>query len=342
RDDRRNHANQGGARGNLVLDQRERVRSRAAFALATLSLGRRVDVLGALRHDAFRFSADDRLVTATNPDDSGSRTLGHWSPTLGVSVTAVRGVTVYANYAHAFETPTTTELANRPGGAGGFNPELEPQVTDSYELGSKAQAGPLRLGAAVYDARIRGELIGFQVPEAPDRTFFRNAGRSRRRGVEASAALSPRPGVTARAAYSYTDARFTDYVVGTGSGAADLAGNCVPGIAPHRWEGTLNVASLRGPFAGVDARRVSSIPVRDDDRAGALRSPAYSLVDVRGGWEAVRVGGARVTPSAGITNLFDARYNASVVVNAFGRRFYEPGPGRAVYTGIAVALGVRR
>ncbi|MBD0319343.1 MAG: TonB-dependent receptor, partial [Gemmatimonadetes bacterium] len=77
----------------------------------------------------------------------------------------------------------------------------------------------------------------------------------------------------------------------------------------------------------------------DDDRAGAFRSPAYSLVDVRAGWEGVRVGGARVTPSFGIQNLLDERYNASVVINAFGRRFYEPGPGRSLYTGVSLALG---
>jgi iron complex outermembrane receptor protein len=334
RDDRRNHRNQAGERGTLVLDQGERVSSRAAFGLATLSLGGRVDVLGALRHDAFRFSADDRLVTPANPDDSGSRRLGHWSPTFGVSVTALPGVSLYANYAHAFETPTTTELANRPDGAGGFNPELDPQVTDSYEAGSKAVFGPVRVEAAVYTARIRGELIGFQVPTASDRTFFRNAGRSRRRGAEVSAAVQPRPGVSARAAYSYTDARFTEYTAGT----TDLSGIRVPGIAPHRWEATLNLASPRGPFAGLDARRISSVPVRDDDRAGAFRSPAYSLVDVRAGWEELRVGRARVTPSAGITNLFGERYNASVVVNAFGRRFYEPGPGRALHTGLTVSL----
>ena len=342
RDDRRNHANAAGERGALLLDQRERVGTRAAFALATLSLWERVDVMGALRHDHFRFAARDRLVTADNPDESGSRTLSHWSPTLGVSVAALRGVTLYTNYAHAFETPTTTELANRPDGAGGFNPELDPQVSDAYEAGSRVEAGPLRVEAALYTATLRGELIGFQVPEAADRTYYRNAGRSRRRGAEVSAALTPRPGVTARAAYSYTDARFVEYVVGSGSAATDLAGIAVPGIAPHRWEATLNVASPRGPFAGVDARRVSSVPVRDDDRAGALRSPAYSLVDVRAGWEALRVGGARVTPSAGVTNLFGARYNASVVVNAFGRRFYEPGPGRALYTGVSVALGGAR
>jgi iron complex outermembrane receptor protein len=338
RDDRRNFANRAGERGALILDQRERVRSRAAFALATLSAGR-VDVLGALRRDDFRFSADDRLVTATNPDESGARGLSHWSPTLGASVAVLPGVSLYANYSHAFETPTTTELANRPDSAGGFNPALEPQRTDSYEAGSKARWGPLRLEAVVYTARVRDELIGFQVPEAPDRTYFRNAGRSRRRGAEVSAALTPRPGTSARAAYSYTDARFAEYVVGTGASAVDLAGNAVPGIAPHRWEATLNVASRRGPFAGVDARRVSSVPVRDDDRAGAFRSPAYSLVDVRGGWEALRVGRARVSPSLGITNLLGARYNSSVVINAFGRRFYEPGPGRSLYTGVSLALG---
>jgi iron complex outermembrane receptor protein len=56
----------------------------------------------------------------------------------------------------------------------------------------------------------------------------------------------------------------------------------------------------------------------------------------------LRVGGVRLTPTAGITNLLGARYNASVVVNAFGRRFYEPGPGRALYTGVSVALGGSR
>jgi hypothetical protein len=36
--------------------------------------------------------------------------------------------------------------------------------------------------------------------------------------------------------------------------------------------------------------------------------------------------------------VLDARYNASVTVNAFGGRYYEPGPGRTVYLGLAVDL----
>jgi iron complex outermembrane receptor protein len=337
RDDRRNHANRAGERGALLLDQRERVASRAAFGAATLSAGW-VDVAAALRHDRFRFSADDRLVSATNPDDSGSRVLQRWSPTAGVTVSPGGGVALYASYAEAFETPTTTELANRDDGAGGFNPALEPQTTRSYEAGARWGRGAWRVEGAAYRAALRGELIGYPAAGAPDRTVYRNAGRSTRRGAEVSASWVPRPGTSARASYTRTDARFERYVVGTGAAAVDLAGNAVPGIAPHRWEGALSLGGTRGPFAGVDARRVSSIPVRDDDAAGAFRSPAYTRVDVRGGWEGVRVGRTRVTPSAGVTNLFDVRYNASVVVNAFGRRYYEPGPGRAVYTALSLSL----
>jgi iron complex outermembrane receptor protein len=340
-DDRVNHRNVAGERGELILDQRERVSSRSAFGLATLTVGR-VDVLGAVRHDRFRFAARDRLTGPGNPDDSGDRPLAAWSPTLGVAVAAARGVSLYANFATAFETPTTTELANRPpsdsgaASAGGFNPDLDPQRSRSYEAGARAERGPLRVEAAVYRTRIQGELIGFELPGG--RSFFRNTGRSARDGAEVSAALAPRSGVSARASYSYTDARFREYV----AGGVDLAGNRVPGIAPHRVEATLNLGGRRGPFAGIDARYVSATPVRDDDAAGAFDSPAYALVDVRGGWDGVRVGGARVTPTVGIGNLLDRRYNSSVVVNAFGRRYYEPGPGRTVYTGATVALGGAR
>ncbi|MDQ3557017.1 MAG: TonB-dependent receptor, partial [Gemmatimonadota bacterium] len=118
----------------------------------------------------------------------------------------------------------------------------------------------------------------------------------------------------------------------------DLAGNRVPGVAPHRLEGSL-LATSGAWFGGVDARRVSAVPVSDRDAAGVLASPAYTLVDVRTGWEGVRFGRAAWTPFIGATNLFGATYNATVAVNAFGSRFYEPGPGRALYAGVTLNTG---
>ncbi|HEX2205471.1 MAG TPA: TonB-dependent receptor [Longimicrobium sp.] len=334
RDDRRNHVNEEGRRGALTLDQRERVTALAAFAEGSASLGR-FDVLGALRYDRFRFAARDRRVTDTDPDDSGARTMDAWSPTLGLSGAIAREWRVYANVSTAFETPTTTELANRPEGAGGFNPALEPQRTRSLEAGTKGRIGPASVELAAYRARVRDALVPFEVEGAPGRQFFRNAGSALHRGAEASAAVTPFAGTTARLAYTYIDARFGRYLL---ADSTDLSGNRVPGIAPHRLEGTLFVSDPRGPFAGVDARYSSSIPVQDIDAEGRFRSPAYTRVDARAGWRSLRLGRLRASPSVGVTNLFDVAYNASVVVNAFGGRFYEPGPGRAVHLGLDLGV----
>lgn len=336
-DDRLNFANQAGERGARTLDQRERVASSSAFAQAAAELIGRLEVLGALRYDRFRFSVRDRLVSESNPDDSGARTMQRVSPALGVSFAAAPAVSLYANVATAFETPTTTELANRPTGAGGFNPELQPQRTVSAEVGARARPAPwLWLEGAAYGARVKDALIPFEVAGAPGRVFFRNAGQARHRGVEASALVAPCPGWSARAAYTWTEARFGRYVVN----GDDRAGNPVPGVAPHRLEVALLAAPPRGPFAGVDLRHVSSTPVADADAEGRFRSPAYTLLDVRGGWAGARIGRMALSPFGGVMNLMDRAYNTSVVVNAFGRRYYEPGPGRTVYAGLRLSLGM--
>src|SRR5204862_323800 len=95
-------------------------------------------------------------------------------------------LTVYGNVGTSFETPTTTELTNRPSGAGGFNPTLEPQKATNYEVGVRGDLGRrLNYSLAVYHAAVRGELISFPVPaDTNGRVFFQNAGTSRHRGVE--------------------------------------------------------------------------------------------------------------------------------------------------------------
>jgi iron complex outermembrane recepter protein len=333
RDDRLNHTNVRGEPGALVLDQLERVRSASAFTQLVAPLGGRADLLGAVRYDRHRFSVRDRLVTAADPDDSGARTMSAWSPTLGVALHAGDAFTVYGNVATAFETPTTTELANRPEGSGGFNPALRPSRTTSFEAGAKGLAAPwLQYEVAAYHARVRDELIPFEVAGAPGRQFYRNAGSATHRGVEASLQSVSIRGLRGRLGYTWTDARFRDYTVGT----ASYAGNRLPGVSPHRVDGLVAWQARHGAFAEL-AGRYEAATVTDD--ANTARSPAYALFDLRAGWERARLGWARVTPTLGVTNLLDREYNAAVTINAFGRRYYEPGPGRSASLGLSVAFG---
>lgn len=332
RDRRVNYQNRAGERGARTLDQRERVRGLGLFGQLVVPATPRLDVLGGLRYDHVGFRADDRLVGAADPDDSGRRGMGALSPSLGVQYRAGRALQLYANLATAFETPTTTELVNRPEGAGGLNPELQPQRTRSVEVGLRGGRGAsLRYELAAYRAEVSDALVPFQVPGSEGRDFFRNAGRARHRGLEASARLGLTPALSASAAYTLTDAVFRRYAVR----GEVFDGNRLPGVAPQRATLVLAYAPRADAFAELELRAASRTPVNDANRA---HSPGYALLDVRLGHPGIRLWRARLAPFAGAANLLDRAYNASVVVNAFGARYYEPGPGRTWHLGAELTV----
>jgi len=329
KDDRQNFANDGGERGDRVLDQDERVLAAALFGQLLVPVAARLSFMGAVRFDHLDFTAYDRLVHFDDPDDSGSRTMSGLNPSLGLHID-LGDHGLFASLARSFETPTTTELANQPTRAGGFNPGLEPQSGWTAEGGIRGVLG----GRSAYDmtafaSSLSNQLVPFEVPAAPGRRFYRNAGRSTVRGFEASARALLSPVLTARIAYGYVRARFTEFSVGENN----FDGNRVPGIAPHRLEGSLRAG--RGAWFGeLRVERRGEVPANDANDASAV---GYTLVELRAGASGVRAGNVRVSPFAAITNLTNARYASSVVVNAFGGRYFEPGPDRGGYLGLSLA-----
>ncbi|HUG40088.1 MAG TPA: TonB-dependent receptor, partial [Longimicrobiales bacterium] len=318
-DDRQNYQNAEGERGELTLDQRERVGNVALHGQALIPLRARVGLFLGARYDRVTFSATDDFVTADNPDDSGRRAMDALSPTAGLRLDVSRDVSVFANVSTAFETPTTTELVNRPDGAGGFNQELEPQRTVSYEVGGRAALAPaVTLQASLYHARVEDALVPFEVASAPGRQYFRNAAGAVHRGVEALAEVR-----TARvdllAAYSRTVAEFSSFTTPDGS----FDGLAVPGVRP--WTAAVDLVTRPHPGMIVELAYEATGDMAVDD-ANDARAPGYRLFDARLAAAPFRAGRWRARPFAGFDNLLDESYVASVVPNAFGGRFYEPGP----------------
>ena len=330
-DNRLNFENDGGVRGALTLDQLETVIATGLFAQVRVPLSEQLWTMGGLRYDRFRFEAEDYLVTAQSPDESGVRTMDALSPTLGLHLALTPGFALYGNVATSLDTPSTTELVNRPDGGGGFNPELDPQRGVSGEVGVRGELrGRVAYEANVFVANSNDELVPFEDEAQEGRVFFRNSGSSKYQGFEASLRAVHPQGVSAQLAYTFVDATFTEYVV---DGEA-FGGNEIPGLARHRFDGFVRVAS--GPwFAELRGDYVGRVPVNDSNSEYAQ---AYSLWDVRTGLSAAGLGRLDVSPFLGIANLFDKTYAAAVAVNAFGRRFYEPGPGRAFFFGISTVF----
>src|SRR5690606_39863646 len=114
-------------------------------------------VSAGLRYDDIRFEVDDRRLA--DVDDSGARTMSRLVPSLGVVWARGAGFEPWAGVRGAFETPTTTELANRPDGSGGLNPSLGPQVATHWGPRARGRTARLSREGALFLAAAQDPLV---------------------------------------------------------------------------------------------------------------------------------------------------------------------------------------
>ena len=323
-DKRKNFDNINGTKGNkLLLDQDEDVTSVGPYIQEEFNLlDNLVAFLGG-RFDYIRFFVDDFL----EPDESGSRTFKQPTGRFGLLYSPVPAANMYLNIAQSFETPTTTELVNHPGGNGGLNPDLEPQEAINYEIGVKGQAfDRLNYQLALYYITLRDELIPFVID---GRTFFRNAGKSRRYGLEFGLDFELITGLRTSLAYTYLNSKYKTF----GTEGLNFDGNKVPGQPPNVLNLEMFYDHSSGFFAGVDLLYVSSFFVNDEN---TVKNPSYTAANVRLGLEK-SYKGLTISPFFGIQNLFNQKYNDNVRINAVAGNFFEPAPTINTYGGIAIS-----
>ena len=324
---RDDHLNLSVDRTLTTLDQLERVSEVGPFLEVRADLTATASLTAGARYDRVAFRADDRLLT--DGDDSGTRVMASPSASAGITLDLDPAVQPYASVSTSFETPTTTELANRPTGPGGFNPDLQPQQAVNLEAGLRGRvSGVLGYSISWYQAEVRDELIPFEVPGDPGRRFFRNAGSARHRGVEAGVAFQPIPTLTLVGAYTFTAFRFQEFRTATDT----LDGNAIPGVPAHYLHGSVRYRGPLGVWAAVDLTASAGLFVND---LNTVQTQRWQTVGARIGWEGA-VGGWRISPFAAVRNLLDERYIGSVSVNAGFGRFFEPAPGRNALLGAEI------
>jgi iron complex outermembrane recepter protein len=329
-DDRRRFQNIDGQRGALGLHQFERVTSVGPYVRQAVYLRDDLELNAGARYDWIQFNVD---VDQPPDTPSATRTFDHWSPAGGLRWTWLHGkpagvpeLSLYANIGTAFQTPTTTELDNPDGP--GFNPNVQPQTSITYEIGARAERSErFNAGVAGYLIDIDDELIPFESPLG--RTAFRNAGRSRRYGAEIDWQARLLGPLRWSGAITLLDAHFVNYTVDQQS----FDGNEEPGI-PSWWiYQELAYLGPAGLFAAIEAFFVDGYFVND---ANTAFTTSYALVNLRAGYEHHFGDHWTVAPFLGLNNLANVNYDGTVRLNALGGRFFEPAPGFNVYGGIAV------
>lgn len=325
-DRRRRYQNlPGGTRGALGLDQDETVVAVGPFAQVELDLGAGFGLVAGARYDLTEFKVDDHFP---GDDDQSDRIrFRELSPRFGLSFGRSPAFHAYANLTTGFQVPTTTQLAPASG-LGGFDADAKPERTVGVEIGAKgAIAERFAYELAIFSLEVRDLFVPF---ESGGRTFFRNAGKARRRGLEAAGSLLVREGLVLRTSYTYSDFIYRDYEEETGGGAVlSFDGNREPNVPVHSFSGQLRWEHPSGLRAVASLRYFSDLEVDD---ANSAESDGALITDLRIEYPFVH-GALELRPFLGVRNLAGVKYNGTIRPNALGGRYYEPAPLAEIYGG---------
>lgn len=327
---RKNFINNSGSEGELLLNQDEHVINFGLFTQAIVPVTLKIGIAGSIRYDQTYFGVTDFLFNSQNIDNSGKRMMKGISQALGIVYRLSKSLNCFANISTSFETPTSTELANRPGGIGGFNPDLNPSHALEYEAGFRYSYSTIfQYYFTGYIINIKDELIPFEVlPDAPGgQDYYRNAGSAVHRGAELSLIYYPLLSLKARMSFTYIDAYFKNYVVK----GIDYSGNKVPGITPTRIAAELTYNTQVKLYVSALMQTFGKVTANDANTANAN---SYTIFDLDIGHDGISFGKNKKTKlilSGGISNIFNAHYISSVTINATAGRYYEPAPGRSFF-----------
>jgi vitamin B12 transporter len=277
--------------------RRDRVSLIADYGLAAGALA----VSASIRHDD-----NDRFANATTWRLAARYGTGDgWS----LNASAGRGVT----------DPTFTEMFGFFPGSFVGNPDLKPERAFGWDVGIGYRRGPVTANIGYFDVDLEDEIVSTFDPATFLSSVANATGSSRRRGVEASVSVAPRPWLSLAGHYTYLDAD-EGQVAGAARVREVRRASHTAGVSATAELGTATVSLLAnyvGPRRDVD---FDSFPARDVSLGDYVLATMSASVPL----------GKAFTLTARVENLFDVQYE-----DVFGYATQ----GIAAYGGLRVRWG---
>ena len=308
-DQRKRFDNIVGTKGSLQEEQSEHYSNTALYLTSTRAYG------SWNLHSGIR--ADHIGIWVGDTDQKQSYLA--INPSLGLHYQLQKNSGIYGRYSESFQTPTLSELSNNPNGTLSFNPELRPSKAKNLELGFKHHSPTSQFELALFSIRSTDELIAYSIEDYPGRTFYNNAGKTIRNGIELSYIKIWR-NFQFQQSYTYSDFRFDN-----------TENTLLPGIPKHNAYNRLRQQfsngfqlALTSVFWGeLYATSSNSVRVKDQFYSHLSMSKSFEIKSHL--WDL----------KLGINNIWNSDYYDNIRVNAWGKRYYEPAPKRTLYIGIS-------
>ncbi|MGE5985483.1 TonB-dependent receptor PqqU [Klebsiella michiganensis] len=322
-----NGAPQYGEKGDLRRNERNLMWNVDPYLQTQWQLTEKLSLDAGVRYSSVWFDSNDYYITPGNGDDSGEASYHKWLPAGSLKYAVTDAWNVYVSAGRGFETPTINELSYRSGDQGGLNFGLQPSTNETVEIGSKARIGNGLLTAALFQTDTDNEIV--VDASSGGRTSYKNAGKTRRQGMELGLDQQFGESWRLKAAWTWLDATYRTNVCDDTS----CKGNRIPGIARNMGYASFGYQPEKGWYAGSDIRYMSDIMANDENTA---KAPSWTVVGLTTGYK-WSYGKMDMDLFGRVDNLFDRSYAGSVIVNESNGRYYEPAPGRNYGIGLNLA-----
>lgn len=322
-----NGAPQYGEQGALRRNERNLMWNVDPYLQTQWQLTDKLSLDAGVRYSSVWFDSNDYYITPGNGDDSGDASYHKWLPAGSLKYALTDAWNVYLSAGRGFETPTINELSYRSDNQSGLNFGLKPSTNDTVEIGSKTRIGNGLFTAALFQTNTDNEIVVDS--SSGGRTSYKNAGKTRRQGMELGLDQQFGESWRLKAAWTWLDATYRTNVCDD----ASCNGNRIPGIARNMGYASFGYQPEQGWYAGSDIRYMSDIMANDENTA---KAPSWTVVGLTTGYK-WSYGRMDMDLFGRIDNLFDREYDGSVIVNESNGRYYEPAPGRNYGIGLNLA-----
>ncbi|WP_071078566.1 TonB-dependent receptor PqqU, partial [Klebsiella pneumoniae] len=306
-----NGAPQYGEQGALRRNERNLMWNVDPYLQTQWQLTDKLSLDAGVRYSSVWFDSNDYYITPGNGDDSGDASYHKWLPAGSLKYALTDAWNVYLSAGRGFETPTINELSYRSDNQSGLNFGLKPSTNDTVEIGSKTRIGNGLFTAALFQTNTDNEIVVDS--SSGGRTSYKNAGKTRRQGMELGLDQQFGESWRLKAAWTWLDATYRTNVCDD----ASCNGNRIPGIARNMGYASFGYQPEQGWYAGSDIRYMSDIMANDENTA---KAPSWTVVGLTTGYK-WSYGRMDMDLFGRIDNLFDREYVGSVIVNESNGRY---------------------
>ena len=286
-------------------------RTLAAFADVTINLAEHIELFGGLRYDDYRNTTRVQVFRATpGPLRELKIDDGNMSGRIGLSYMPHADMNLFASFARGYKPPAVgTDPA-------GVLFQLEPELSDSFEVGAKFGIGRLQITGNAFYTKLRNfqsqtnVFVGTALVSRP-----LNIDSIVSKGFELTVFGRIAKGFSINAGYQFNDVRFPDTFVG--EDGLPLGGTQLINAPKHKF-------TLSGDYGhelsdGLELFANANVVYRSEVLLAARADPRYRFRDhaIVNGGIGVRAPDGTWTASLFVRNLTKQRAPVSYLASTF-------------------------